>query len=239
MTCQTHSVRCSRIALPCRSRSANPTSTGCCPETTALVQPSNASWAVWVRSSPSHGPRSVTFVYPKSTSNFGPSLINFFFFLRKHFLMWLGGCGGQAEEPRPPFPPPPPALPPVRVDRSAHWGLAGAHGGEVLKCVGGGGGVTLVKHRPAEASTVLRGQAAPWNSASATPLPSEGAPLPGAHWFEPQQPRIRGGGGPGLPGVRTQDPHHCLGGPYARNRAVLNGKKKTVPEHGFLKNDRV
>ena len=56
-------------------------------------------------------------MYLKSTSNFGPPLMNFMFFLRKNFLM---GGGDQAEEPRLPFrPPSPPAQ--VTVSRGLAW----------------------------------------------------------------------------------------------------------------------
>ena len=44
-----------KIVVPCRCRSANQTSTECCLEVTALARLSNVPWAVWVRSSPSHG----------------------------------------------------------------------------------------------------------------------------------------------------------------------------------------
>ena len=36
------------------------------------------------------------FVYQKSTSKFGPRLINFIFFPRKSFLLWVGGWVGGA-----------------------------------------------------------------------------------------------------------------------------------------------
>ena len=60
-SCQTHSVQhCSiaaqsQIVLPCRSRSANQTTSECCLEVMALIRLSNASWAVWVSPPPSHG----------------------------------------------------------------------------------------------------------------------------------------------------------------------------------------
>ena len=55
-SCQTHfSPPQSQSVLPCRSRSANRTSTECCLEITPPTRLSNASWAVWVTSSPSQG----------------------------------------------------------------------------------------------------------------------------------------------------------------------------------------
>ena len=45
---------------------------------------------------------------PQIDLQFWAPLISFIFFLRKRFLMWVGGWMGQAEEPRLPSPPPPP-----------------------------------------------------------------------------------------------------------------------------------
>ena len=56
------------------------------------------------------------FVYPKSTTNFGPPLINFFFlFLRKHFLMWVGGVWGSGRGAQAAIPPPRPLTKPKHV----------------------------------------------------------------------------------------------------------------------------